>query len=104
MEIRNCSECGYQFPFSFYVRKMVFKSVHTKWTCPDCGAILSVRTGRRFVLAVIAIVPVFSGIYILEAMKNEGMSRLLSWLLLMIVFFIWLVVVLSFDTYKASRK
>jgi hypothetical protein len=37
-------------------------------------------------------------------MKNAGMPRLMSWILLMIVFFFWLIIVLSFDTYKSDKK
>lgn len=33
---RTCPECGYQYPFSLFVRRYVLKYGFPKWTCPNC--------------------------------------------------------------------
>lgn len=58
---RTCPECGYQFPFSLFLKRYVMKFGFLKWTCPSCNEFIKYNyTKSNIIGAVIFFACIFS--------------------------------------------
>lgn len=100
MKIRTCPHCGYKYPISEYVKKIVFKIVFSEWDCKNCNKKITFDFGRRVKVALC-----FGGLYILLSLctsflKNRfGMTPLL-WIVIIAIFIMCSVFIFTFDTFK----
>jgi hypothetical protein len=100
MKIRTCPHCGYKYPISEYVRKIVFKIVFSEWDCPDCRKRITFDFGRRVKVALC-----FGALYILLSLvtsflKNRFAMTPLMWIVLIAFFIIGSIFIFTFDTFK----
>lgn len=58
MKVRTCPHCGYKYSRIDYVKKLLLKTIWSKWDCPKCKQEITFDNMRRFILAL------FFGIWI----------------------------------------
>jgi hypothetical protein len=100
MKIRTCPHCGYKYPISEYVKKIVFKIVFSEWDCPRCSQKITFDFGRRVKVALC-----FGGLYILLSLlssflKNRFGITPLMWIVLIVFFIIGTIFIFTFDTFR----
>jgi hypothetical protein len=103
MKIRTCPHCGYKYPVSEYVKKIVFKLVFSEWDCPVCMKKLTFDFSRRVKVALC-----FGGLYVLLSLlitflKNRFGMTPLMWIVLLVLFIIGSIFIFTFDTFKKAE-
>ena len=104
MKIRTCPNCGYKYSFSDYLKKMLFKVIDSSWPCANCGSELSFNIKRRTLVAIVSMIPIGFGSFIINIFQNIGLSKGLSWIVFILIFAIWVILIYSLDTFTLIKK
>jgi CXXC-20-CXXC protein len=105
MKIRTCPSCGYKYPLKVYYRKLIFKFIDSKWYCENCNSVLTFNFGRRILVILIAMLPVLIYNLIRTAWSEHlYMPKWLSYIILGMVTFIWVLIIAGFDTFSEVDK
>ncbi|MCB8994565.1 MAG: hypothetical protein H6538_03045 [Bacteroidales bacterium] len=105
MKSRTCPNCGHQYSFFDYYKKLIFKLIDSKWKCAKCGSELTFSVGRRTLLAIISMIPIgFNGIITRFFTIHLDLSRNLSFALFVLIFIIWALFVYSFDSFEVLKQ
>ena len=83
---------------------MAFNLIDSKWLCKNCKSELSFSIARRFVVSVIAFVPMVFSVSIANFMMDFGLSNSMSWVLVILILLIWIIGFFSFETYTLIKK
>lgn len=97
MKIRCCPNCGRKYNIQEFYKK----SLGLQRKCDKCNATLSYSMVRRVILVPIALLPILLSKYLTVFMcENSGISKGYVTLILIVLFILWYLFVLSFQTFK----
>ena len=96
MNVRNCPDCSYKYPYGKYFKDLFFKMVFSIWECPHCKNPITFDLKRRMVVAM------GFGVWLALTFNFFHFTAMnLIWKIVLILFFaVGSLLIFSLDTFK----
>lgn len=96
---RTCPECGYQFPFSLFMKRYVMKFGFPKWTCPSCRKLIKYNFFKSNLIGAVIF---FAFVFLFQGLKST-----FGWdmpdFIFMIPYFFLALLLLNRDTFEEYK-
>lgn len=105
MKARTCPNCGYQYTYTAYYTKLLFKKTNARWKCQSCNSILGFNTSKRLITSTItfllAVLIILFSTRLSELFKAQ---KDITLLITLGAFTIWALLIYSFDRFVLIKK